>query len=244
MVWILLWPLIVAAFVTDKQWFKDVAFRGGGLGSVLAVLVGIEYWPLALIAVGFVWLSAWIVAIIISALKESLKNWQTDRFGIVLVAFFCLTTMAIFEGYAEKLTLTPEEHNLIGWAVSVGIFNQPGAWAKLQERLRNDPRREGAVERALFDRNFGIRREFHGIGRGFMDPSIGIDASKKYFQQHGIVSGVWQISYGAAISSLGGAEDPASYDARPLERLVGLTTHIRWLFFKNLLKKDTSMMQQ
>ena len=71
MIWILLYPLIIVAFVTKKGWLKKVGFIGGAIGSVLAVIVAAEGAVLALIAVAFVWLITWIIAQFILFIK----NW-------------------------------------------------------------------------------------------------------------------------------------------------------------------------
>lgn len=75
MIWILLYPLMIVAFVTKKRWLKKVGFIGGAIGSVLAVVAAGEGAGIALIAVAFVWLITWIIAQFILFVK----NWISHK---------------------------------------------------------------------------------------------------------------------------------------------------------------------
>lgn len=88
------------------------------------------------------------------------------------------------------VVFTPQEQQMIANAINYGLFNQPGSWEQFQERLRNDWRREGAVERALNDSTHGVGRELRGIARAFSDPGIGVQAAREHFQKHGAIGGL------------------------------------------------------
>lgn len=128
------------------------------------------------------------------------------------------------------VVFTPAEQQMIANAINHGLFNQPGSWEQFQERLRNDWRRDGAVERALNDATYGVGRELRGIARAFSDPGIGVKAAGKHFQRHGIIGGVGEVAKsvvtspfraaGTVVSEGGGLGD------RPLQTLTGLAAFV------------------
>ena len=128
------------------------------------------------------------------------------------------------------VVFSPEEQQLIANAINYGLFNTPGSWKQFQERLRNDWRRDGAVERALNDATYGVGRELRGIARAFSDPGIGVKAAGEHFQRHGVVGGVGEVAKsvvtspfraaGTVIAEGGGLGD------RPLQTLTGLAAFV------------------
>lgn len=128
------------------------------------------------------------------------------------------------------VVFTPDEQQMIANAINYGMFNQPGSWEQFQERLRNDWRRDGAVERALNDSTYGVGRELRGIARAFSDPGIGVEAAKQHYRQHGVVGGTVELAKsvvtspfraaGTVISEGGGLGD------RPLQTLTGLAAFV------------------
>ena len=128
------------------------------------------------------------------------------------------------------VVFTPEEQQMIANAINHGFFNQPGSWENFQERLRNDWRRDGAVERALNDATYGVGRELRGIARAFSDPGIGVAAAREHFRQHGVVGGTAEVAKsvvtspfraaGTVVSEGGGLGD------RPLQTLTGLAAFV------------------
>lgn len=62
MIHLFVWPLLVAAFVTEKPWLKKFGFISASIAHVLSVLVGANILLHTLIAVGFHWIFAWGVA--------------------------------------------------------------------------------------------------------------------------------------------------------------------------------------
>lgn len=88
---------------------------------------------------------------------------------IITLATLTLTLVPI--GQAVTVVYTPDEQQMIANAIDFGMFDQPGSWENFQERLRNDWRREGAVDRALNDPTFGAARELRGFLRGLSNPA-------------------------------------------------------------------------
>ena len=63
MIHVIVFPLLVAAFVLKKGDFKIGVFIVAIASSVLAIVVGAEIWPLHMIAVGCHWAFAAIIGL-------------------------------------------------------------------------------------------------------------------------------------------------------------------------------------
>jgi len=128
------------------------------------------------------------------------------------------------------VTFTPEEQQMIANAINYGLFNTPGSWEAFQERLRNDWRRYGVVERALNDASYGVGRELRGIARAFSDPGIGVKAAGEHFQRHGIIGGVGEVAKSVVTSPFRAAgtvvAEGGGLGDRPLQTLTGLAAFV------------------
>lgn len=56
------WPIVITAFVVNNRTFKRVGITIGVIGSIAAVIVGVEAWPLHLIAVALYWIIAFVIS--------------------------------------------------------------------------------------------------------------------------------------------------------------------------------------
>ena len=74
MIHLIAWPLVVVSFLTKKKKLKDLGFFVGIIASIASVIVAMDRWPLAIIAVGFYWLFAWFLARIILWFQNWLKS--------------------------------------------------------------------------------------------------------------------------------------------------------------------------
>ena len=99
----------------------------------------------------------------------------------------------------EMWQLTDDERALIDRVYHSNVLDDEG-WARVFERVKRAPRREGAIESAFMDEGLWSRteRNLYGIATGFADPSIGIEAAKEHFEQKGIVGGLADIAWQSA----------------------------------------------
>ena len=65
MIWLIVWPITVAAFVVNHNVLKRVGIAIGVAASLLSIAAGAEVWPLQLIAIAFYWIIAFLIAKVI-----------------------------------------------------------------------------------------------------------------------------------------------------------------------------------
>ena len=66
MIHIFVWPIVIAAFVVKNDLFKRIGITVGIIASTVMFIVGVETWPLQLIAIAFYWIVSFLIAKIIS----------------------------------------------------------------------------------------------------------------------------------------------------------------------------------
>lgn len=74
MIWLFLYPLLIAGFATDNRRFKTVVFICAAIGSILAVISAGAGALLSLIGVVFVWLFTWLIGKGIKAIIRLLRK--------------------------------------------------------------------------------------------------------------------------------------------------------------------------
>ena len=62
MVWLILWPIIVVTFVTERKRLKTFGFTVAIIASVLVIILSGEYALIQLLAVGFCWIISFLIA--------------------------------------------------------------------------------------------------------------------------------------------------------------------------------------
>ncbi len=101
-------------------------------------------------------------------------------------------------------------------------------------RLASEPPHEDAINRAL-DSHFGanVRRELHGIKRGFANPTIGIETLEKYFSKLGFVKSAafltWRIIIFPIWSLVKISIGELDSSQKPLTLLIGAASAILYL---------------
>ena len=147
---------------------------------------------------------------------------------------FLLPIIAEGETWREILQegLDDRQFRRVEELIETGYFSRDSFHSFL-DRLSREPPGDDAVERALqggFSAN--VRRELHGIKRVFADPTIGAEALKKHYREHGPVRGtLWIVlspvtipvrSWGEIVSGEPGLGE------YPLKILIGAASVILW----------------
>ena len=65
MIHLFVWPIVVIALVQRNDIFKRIGIAIGIIASIAAVAVGVNTWPLQLIAISFYWIGTWLIALFI-----------------------------------------------------------------------------------------------------------------------------------------------------------------------------------
>lgn len=105
------------------------------------------------------------------------------RFGLAVVLFLFLAAQARAE--TQTWILTADEKALVDRVYASGVLDKSG-WKRFHERVRYSPRREGAIQKALFDESVGSRveRDIYRFTIHRSDPSHIIN----YYAKGGLLS--------------------------------------------------------
>ena len=74
MIHLFIWPLVIIALSVNNDTFKRIGITIGIIGSIAAVVIGAETFPLQIIAVAFYWVGSYLIAAIIRWIIKSSRN--------------------------------------------------------------------------------------------------------------------------------------------------------------------------
>ena len=62
MIHLFVWPFVIVALVQNNDTFRGVGIFVGIIASIAAIVMGVEIWPIQLIAVSIYWIVALLIA--------------------------------------------------------------------------------------------------------------------------------------------------------------------------------------
>jgi hypothetical protein len=151
---------------------------------------------------------------------------KTVMLRLVLTLVLCCLLGCSADDVVKDKTfnLSPQEEQLIREQWRSGELNERN-FDNFLRQLQSDPKREGAVERALYNEG-NLARELNEISE-ILKPSIWVQRAKAHFKEHGIPKGLGKLAWSTVesipeIVAGAGRAVSGNFSDRPISDLASL----------------------